>query len=68
MRSNGFASTIRTYYRVVEWKEDWAQAWLEQDVDIGSRREEDFAHGHEACLSKEGGVQDNEFVKVFVQR
>ena len=54
--------------RVVEWKEDWAQAWLEQDVDVGSRREEEFADGHEACLTKEGGVQDNELVKVFVQR
>ena len=57
-----------TYYRVVEWKEDWAQAWLQHDVDVGFRREEEFADGHEACLSKEGGVQDNELVKVFVQR
>ena len=30
------------YYRDVEWKEDWAREWLEEDVD-----------GHEACLSKE---------------
>ena len=41
------------YYRDVEWREDWAQEWLEEDVDVGSTREEDFADGHEACLSKE---------------
>ena len=26
------------YYRDVEWREDWAQEWLEEDVDVGSTR------------------------------
>ena len=41
------------YYRDVEWREDWAQEWLQEDVDVGATREEDFADGHEASLSKE---------------
>ena len=41
------------YYRDVEWREDWEQEWLQEDVDVGSTREEDFANGQETCLCKE---------------
>ena len=41
------------YYRDVQWMDDWAEEWEQEDVDFGSTREDDLSDGHEARLSKE---------------
>ena len=33
------------YYRHIQWRQDWADAWKKEDVDIGSTREEDMDDG-----------------------
>jgi hypothetical protein len=41
------------YYHDVEWREDWAQEWRKDDVDIGTSRDEDFEDGEAIVLNKE---------------
>ena len=41
------------YYRDVEWREDWAQEWGQDDVDIGTTRDEDFEDGDTIVVNKE---------------
>ena len=41
------------YYRDVEWREDWAQEWSKDEVDIGITREEDFEEGQALVVNKD---------------
>ena len=41
------------YYQNVEWREDWAEEWRKDDVDIGQTREEDMDDGESLIVSRE---------------
>ena len=41
------------YYHDVEWREGWAQEWRKDDVDIGTRRDEDFEDCEAIAVNKE---------------
>ena len=41
------------WYRDVQWREDWAKEWAQDDVDIGTSREEDFHDGQSLVISKD---------------
>ena len=41
------------YYLDVEWRDDWAEEWKKEDVDIGSTRDEDMDDGQSLVLTRE---------------
>ena len=41
------------YYQNVEWREDWAEEWRKDDVDIGQTRDEDMDDGESLVVNRE---------------
>ena len=41
------------YYVDVEWRDDWAEEWKKEDVDIGSTCDEDMDDGQSLVLTRE---------------